>query len=75
MHRRRYRPAIDCCRDLDAYRQSNPDLFPPAAPSGDLSRGHIRFAAEAMLAIINGEAIEEENAMRALSIAEILARA
>lgn len=74
MPRCHYRPAVDCERDLTAYRLQHPETFAAPEAPVDLSRGHIRFAAEAMLAAINGDGIPEEAMMRALAIAETMAR-
>jgi hypothetical protein len=69
----RYRPAVDCARDLEHYREANPAEF-PTQPDVDLKRGEIRFASEVMIAAVMGNAIPREILERALHIAAVMAR-
>lgn len=65
------RPFEDCRRDLERIVQQRQLT---QTPEPDLSRGAVRFAAEAMLASLQGDELPEAIMQRALLIAGTMVR-
>lgn len=67
-------PANNPAGHAAAFRAAHVQTFPTLERTPDLSRGEIRFAAEALLAVVRGGSLPPPAFSRALEIADVMAK-
>lgn len=68
------RPAFECARELEHYREHNRTIFPQLELTPDLNRGEWRFAAEVAVDVMHGRDVPSFAQDRALTTLRVLAK-